>query len=148
DLGIQMQVTPHVYRDQGGVYVQLELAPEVAFYSGSSNGVPIRAVRSSESVANVRDKQTLVIGGITLNDERHTEQKVPVLGHVPVLGVLFRHKERTREAKELMVFVTPTVHERPETVTWDRMLNLSISEQTAARTAPLLPSQSESGRTP
>jgi type IV pilus assembly protein PilQ len=90
-----------------------------------SNGVPIRSVRSSNNVSNVRNGQTLVIGGIVLNDERNVMQGVPGLSKLPLLGSLFRHKERSRSRNELMVFVTPTIHNEPETITWDRMINLT-----------------------
>lgn len=125
DLGIKLLVTPHVYRDVEGPYVKLELNPEVSFANGMANGVPIRSVRSSDSVANVRDGQTLVIGGIVLNDERNVEQRVPALGKIPLIGPLFKRKERAHSRNELMVFVTPHIHASPETVTWDRMINLS-----------------------
>lgn len=146
DLGIKLDVTPHVYRDQGGIYVQLELQPEVSFYNGSSNGVPIRSVRSSNTTTNVRDGQTLVIGGIIMNEQHNVEQSVPGLGKVPVLGNLFKHKERVQDRKELMVFVTPTVHDSPETITWDRMLNLSISDDVPAGTIPSLEGSRENRR--
>jgi len=129
DLGIVLNVTPHVYKDATGPYVQLELNPEVSYANGVSNGVPIRSVRSSDTVANVRDGQTLVIGGIVLNDEQTTVQRVPGLGKIPVLGALFKRKERSRSHTELMVFVTPTVHAAPESITWDRMINLSDALQ-------------------
>jgi len=125
DLGIKLMVTPHVYQDTGGPYVKLDLKPEVSFASGMANGIPIRSVRSSESVALVRDGQTLVIGGILLSDERNTKQQVPGLGKIPVLGTLFKRKERAHSRNELMVFVTPTIHETPESVTWDRTINLT-----------------------
>ena len=89
-----------------------------------SNGVPIRSVRSANSVANVRDGQTLVIGGIVMSDEHTVDQGVPGVSKVPVVGNLFKHKERSRSRNELMVFVTPTIHDSPETLTWDRMLDL------------------------
>ncbi len=125
DLGIKLGVTPHVYKDAGGPYVQMELKPEVSFSSGMSNGVPIRSVRSSDSVANVRNGQTLVIGGIVLNDDHNVVQKVPGFGSVPLLGSLFKRKERAHSRNELMVFVTPTIHDAPESITWDRMINLT-----------------------
>lgn len=125
DLGIKLLVTPHVYRDSQGPYVKLDLNPEVSFANGMANGVPIRSVRSSNSVANVRDGQTLVIGGIVLNDERNMDQRVPGLGKIPLVGGLFKRKERAHTRNELMVFVTPHIHASPETVTWDRMINLS-----------------------
>ena len=125
DLGIKLLVTPHVYQDTGGPYVKLDLKPEVSFASGMANGIPIRSVRSSESMAIVRDGQTLVIGGILLSDERSGKQEVPGLGKIPVLGSLFKRKERTQSRSELMVFVTPKIHETPESVTWDRTINLT-----------------------
>lgn len=125
DLGIILKVTPHVKEDEGGTYVQLDLEPEVSFPVGSSNGVPIRSVRSQRVIANVRDGQTLVVGGIYRNDNRNTEQRVPGLGKVPILGNLFKRTEKSKVQTELMVFATPTVHLSPETVTWDRMLNAS-----------------------
>ncbi len=125
DLGIKLMVTPHVYKDVGGPYVQLELNPEVSFSTGMSNGVPIRSVRSYSGVGNVRNGQTLVIGGIVLNDERNVTQSVPGLGKIPLLGSLFKRKEKARSRNELMVFVTPTIYDAPESITWDRMINLT-----------------------
>jgi type II secretory pathway component GspD/PulD (secretin) len=125
DLGIILRVTPHVKQDDGGRYVQLELEPEVSFPVGANNGVPIRSVRSSKLIANVRDGQTLVVGGIYRNDNRNTEQQVPGLGKVPILGNLFKRTEKSKIQTELMVFATPTIHDTPETVTWDRMLDVS-----------------------
>lgn len=129
DLGIKMVVTPHVYRDEQGTYVKLEFMPEVSFPSGSNNGVPIRSVRSYKGESNVRDGQTLVVGGIYRNDLRNIEQRVPGLGSIPVVGNLFKHTEKTRSQTELMVFLTPTVHDTPETVTWDRMLDLTAKSE-------------------
>lgn len=129
DLGIKMIVTPHVHHDERGAYVKLELEPEVSFPTGSNNGVPIRSVRSYRGESNVRDGQTLVVGGIYRNDLRHVEQRVPVLGDVPVLGALFKRTEKTRSQTELMVFLTPTVHDTPESVTWDRMLDITANSE-------------------
>ena len=136
DLGIKMMVTPHVYRDASGAYVQLDLNPEVSFSSGMSNGVPVRSVRSSNTVANVRDGQTLVIGGIILSDERNVVQQVPGIGKIPLIGNLFKRKERARTRNELMVFVTPTIHEEPESITWDKMINLTGAAKNDLKNMP------------
>jgi type II secretory pathway component GspD/PulD (secretin) len=137
DLGIKLLVTPHVYKDAQGPYIKLDLNPEVSFANGMANGVPIRSVRSSNSVANVRDGQTLVIGGIVLSDERNVEQRVPGLGKIPLVGGLFKRKERARTRNELMVFVTPRIHNTPETITWDRMINLSGAAQNETPAIPV-----------
>ncbi len=126
DIGIQLDVTPHVRKDPSGeAYIQLELKPEVSSATGVANGVPIRSLRSSNSVANVRDGQTLVIGGIVQRDSRNVNQRVPVLGDIPGLGALFRHKEKSKGNTELMIFVTPNVCARPENGPAMRELNLT-----------------------
>ena len=124
NLGITLEVTPHVYKDAGGTYVKMEIVPEVSFPSGSINGIPIRSVRRSETVASVRSGQTLVVGGILTEEERTLEMKLPWIGDIPVIGILFKRKERSKIRTELMIFVTPTVYERPEDVTWANMINI------------------------
>ena len=123
DLGIILGVTPHVLRDpEGREYIKLELEPEVSIAVGQADGVPIRSVRSSQSEANVRDGQTLVIGGIYKNDRAFIQQRVPGLGSLPVVGTLFRRTENRDIETELMVFVTPRIHDTPDSITVREMI--------------------------
>lgn len=125
DVGITLGVTPHVRRDpDGGRYILVELTPEVSTAVGVSSGVPIRAVRSSDSQRIVRDGQSLVIGGIVMADNHTVIQQLPGLGNLPVFGNLFKHKERSKTSRELMIFVTPTIHDQPEDIRWERSLEL------------------------
>lgn len=125
DIGITLDVTPHVRRDpQGERYILVELRPEVSTAVGVANGVPIRAVRSSDSQRIVRDGQSLVIGGIVMADNHQVIQKLPGLGSLPIFGNLFKHKERSTTSRELMIFVTPTIHDKPEGMRWERSLEL------------------------
>jgi type II secretory pathway component GspD/PulD (secretin) len=125
EIGIKMDVVPHVRRDPDGErYILVELTPEVSTAVGVSNGVPVRAVRSTESQRIVRDGQSLVIGGIVMADNHTVIQKLPGLGNLPIFGNLFKHKERSRTSRELMIFVTPTIHDRPEDIRWERSLEL------------------------
>lgn len=126
ELGITMEVTPHIHQDSVGKYIKLEVKPEVSFPIGTgANGVPIRSVRSATTVANVRDGQTLVIGGILREDQRDLASKVPGLGNIPLLGKLFKHTEKAKQRTELMIFVTPTIYDAPEDITWDKMIDIS-----------------------
>ncbi|MCC6696800.1 MAG: polysaccharide biosynthesis/export family protein [Candidatus Hydrogenedentes bacterium] len=143
DLGIKMGVTPHVFRDDTDVYVKLEFEPEVSYPAGASDGVPIRSVRKYTGESNVRDGQTLVVGGIYRNDLRDIEQRVPGLGKLPVLGNLFKRTEKANTQTELMIFLTPTVHDSPETVTWDRMLDVTANSQIVAPNIPIQQSKME-----
>ncbi len=125
EMGVILEVTPHVYQDETGPYVKLELNPEISFPTGMSNGVPIRSVRSSKTEANVRDRQTLVIGGIITEDEQSIVTKIPGIGSIPIFGNLFKHREKSKFRTELMIFVTPTIHTAPEQITWDKMIDIA-----------------------
>lgn len=140
-VGIELSVTPHVLNDEGGAYVKLELEPQVSFTIGSSGGVPIRSVRSSKSVANVRSGQTLVIGGIFSDDMKDTENRVPGLGKIPVIQNFFKHTEKNKVRTELMVFVTPTVYDSPEQVTWEKMID--VDTMAAKDTTAQAPARAE-----
>lgn len=125
DIGITLNVVPHVRRDPDGErYILVELTPEVSTAVGVSNGVPVRAVRSSDSQRIVRDGQSLVIGGIVMADNHTVIQKLPGLGNLPIFGNLFKHSEKSKTSRELMIFVTPTIHDKPEDMRWERSLEL------------------------
>lgn len=126
DIGIIMEVTPHVLEDKTGPYIKLDLRPEVSFLAGTgANGVPIRSVRSSHSIVNVRDGQTLVIGGVFREEDRDIVQGVPGVSKIPIFGNLFKRKEKNRSRSELIMFVTPRIHLTPEDITWDTMMDIS-----------------------
>jgi type II secretory pathway component GspD/PulD (secretin) len=131
DAGITLDVTPHVYQDDRGPYIKLELNPEVSFPVGANNGVPILSVRSTSNVANVRDKQTLVVGGIVNENEQKVVTKLPGLGDLPMIGKLFKRKEKTKERTELVIFVTPTIYQHPEDITWDKMIDVAEQDTDA-----------------
>jgi len=130
DAGIILDVTPHVHEDEKGPYVKLELKPEVSFPIGSNNGVPILSKRETETIAHVRSGQTMVIGGILNEDTHDVETKLPGIGNLPIIGRLFKHKEKTKERRELMIFVTPTIYENPEDITWDTMIDMDLDGST------------------
>lgn len=141
EMGIILRVTPHVYQDTVGDYVKLDLRPEVSFPTGIVNGVPIRSLRTSQTLANVRDGQTLIVGGIITEDQQDVVTKVAGVGSLPIVGALFRTKEKQKFRTELMIFVTPTVHRRPEEITWDQMVDVAEGISEAGLTPPTLKRQ-------
>ena len=63
----------------------------------------------------IKDGETLVIGGLISTDDTEIIRKVPILGDIPILGLLFRHKEISRVDKEVIVFLTPHIIRISET---------------------------------
>lgn len=109
EFGVRMKVKPVVDSAQNiNTHILAEVssvAPEV-----SVSGVPSFRTRRAETAVQVRDGQTIVIGGLLSNQhDRDAIRKVPWLGDIPGLGVLFRSKDYQANLSELLVFVTPEV---------------------------------------
>lgn len=109
DVGIMLSVTPHVTDSN---FVILEIHVEVSAikeWRTLSNGdeVPIIGTKETETVVTVKDQSTLVIGGLISEEERVSVFKIPLLGDIPLLKFLFRHKSLEKTKKELVVFISP-----------------------------------------
>ncbi len=107
--GTKLTVTPSI--SEAG-YLRLEYEIELSNFTGNStNGVPppktTRNVRS-ESVTIPTDA-TIVVGGIKVNDTRNTVIKVPILGDIPLLGLLFRDTSKITSEQVLYIFITPRI---------------------------------------
>jgi len=111
-VGVILNVTPRISPDG---FVRMELAPEISSLSSSSvdfgNGVtaPIFNERRATTTVSVQNGHTILIGGLvsTTNDER--EEKIPILGDIPILGHLFKSRKITRQRTELLIILTPHV---------------------------------------
>jgi type II secretion system protein D len=111
EVGIKLTVTPHINPDG---FVRMEVVQEVSDVAGSSTvaaGVtlPRFLKRIADTVVTVKDNETVVLGGLIRKREQVAEAKVPILGDVPGLGMLFRADDRSSEHTELLVILTPRV---------------------------------------
>jgi len=70
-------------------------------------GVPGFQVQSVQTTARVRADQSLILGGLLSYEESLDEQKVPILGSIPVLAPLFTWKQKQRVERELLFVITP-----------------------------------------
>ena len=117
NVGIQLEIKPQI---TDGNEIRLEIRQEVSSISG-----PVSAI-SSELVTNKREIQTtvrasdgdvIVLGGLIEQTERITVDKVPLLGDIPILGRAFRSEGTTRENRNLMIFLRPTIVRNKEEMT-------------------------------
>ena len=69
--------------------------------------------KSLSSEVTVENGGTAIIGGIFQTTEREDEVKIPILGDIPLIGHFFRHKSKLQDKTELLVFLTPTVLDKP-----------------------------------
>jgi general secretion pathway protein D len=109
DVGLTLRVKPQI--SENGT-VKLQIFQEVSSVDPASlaavSGITTNK-RSIESTVLVDDGAIVVLGGLLSDEYSGNEQKVPVLGDVPVLGNLFKTERRTRSKKNLMVFLRPVV---------------------------------------
>ncbi|MCD6080029.1 MAG: type IV pilus secretin PilQ [Candidatus Omnitrophica bacterium] len=109
DVGISLEVTPHVSPDNK---IKLTLHPEVSSitgYTGPNDERPIIDTREASTQVQLRDGETVVIGGLIKQNKIDTVSKVPVLGDLPLLGLVFRHKSKSLESTDLLIFVTAKI---------------------------------------
>jgi type IV pilus assembly protein PilQ len=108
---LQLQVTPQITPDNR-IILDLDVRDdEVGQVVVESGGVNVPAIDTREVTTQVlvNDGQTVVLGGILTTNAHNTENKVPLLGDIPVLGHLFKSTDRTNKKDELLIFVTPKI---------------------------------------
>lgn len=108
DVGLTLKVKPQI--SEGGV-VRLQIYQEASsVVSGvDSSAGPVTNKRSIESTILVDDGAIIALGGLMEDSYSGGEEKVPVLGDVPLLGNLFRYDTRRRSKTNLVVFLRPVV---------------------------------------
>jgi len=112
EIGIKLTVTPQINPDG---FVRMAIEQEVSDLTGSTVDVgqgvtaPIFFRRNANTTVTVMDGETVVLGGLITTRDETREQKVPLLGDIPGLGLLFRNDVTTERRTELLVILTPRV---------------------------------------
>ncbi len=112
DVGITLKITPQISE---GEYVKMDIYQEVsALVGGQSDNIlttvgPTITKRSTKTSVVVRDKQTVVIGGLMQDSEEETTTKAPFFGDIPLIGWLFKYKTTQKTKTNLLVFLTPHI---------------------------------------
>ena len=104
--GISMKFSPRV-TDKGEIIMRIE--PEVSDAVETANSMPTVNRRKVSTTVMVRDGETLVIGGLKLKSDYESKSKFPVLGDLPVLGLLFTNTKKASVDTETVIFITPKI---------------------------------------
>jgi general secretion pathway protein D len=112
-VGIILKVTPFITSD-GLVQMIVQpstssIDPSISIPISAGVSAPVIDVRSADTVVVTPDGQTVVIGGLMRNDSGEVVTKIPILGDIPLLGNLFKHKVSSSQKTELLIFLTPHV---------------------------------------
>jgi general secretion pathway protein D len=108
DVGNNIKVTPHI-NDSDEVRLEIEQeSSQAGAPLGALGAIPITKRTASTTVV-VADQQTVVIGGLMQESQTKSKSKVPILGDVPILGVLFSSTKNERKKTNLLLILTPHV---------------------------------------
>ena len=111
EVGISLRVTPRINEDGK---ITLDVHPQVEDiigYAGpSDNQKPITSERSVQTTITVNAGETVALGGLLKDDEITNVQRVPILGHIPLLGkLLFTNTSKEKSTSDLIILITPTI---------------------------------------
>lgn len=108
EVGTSLKITPQINEGSG---VKLEIEQETSGLAADS-GNALTQVTNTRTITTsvfVNDGEVLILGGLSDDQLRENEQRVPGLGRIPGLGWLFRSRSTDRERTNLMVFIRPTI---------------------------------------
>jgi type II secretory pathway component GspD/PulD (secretin) len=116
NLTVRLSVTPRISANN---YVKLLVTPSVirlgdlvtSVVGGVPNTVPSFETRTINTSVMIPSGNTLVMGGLIQDNVHQQNTKVPLLGDIPYLGLLFRNDSKSRTKSNLIVFLTPTIVE-------------------------------------
>ncbi|MES2308655.1 MAG: type II and III secretion system protein [Verrucomicrobiota bacterium] len=129
DIGVKMEVQPQVPADKSSV--ELALAPDIIdfdgfinygeqvniidaggaahFFSANTINQPVFVSRKIQTKVTVKDKYTFVLAGLGRDEVQKTDDKIPILGDLPLIGSAFRSHAVKTTKKNLLIFVTPRI---------------------------------------
>ena len=116
EIGVILNVTPSI-NPEG--FVRMQIEPEISRLSLQTTQIseyfksPVVTRRRANTTVTVKDGQTVVIGGLISDRFERVDNKIPLLGDIPVLGSLFRQHKENSSKTELLIVLTPHVVRSP-----------------------------------
>ena len=112
DTGLTLTVTPHI-RSGNLIALDIEQSTEDVLTAMGAT-MPVTAKRHVRTSVIVADGETVILGGMVKETERHLRRRVPGLAYIPLIGRLFQRTSREREKLDFVIFLTPHIIDSPE----------------------------------
>jgi type II secretory pathway component GspD/PulD (secretin) len=106
-VGVSLIIAPYI---SGKGEITVDIQPEVSDVVGTGvTGLPVVSKRAVSTKIRVKDGETIVIGGLIQKNVSVTKRKIPLLGDIPLLGLLFSRTEKRVDEVETVIFITPHI---------------------------------------
>ncbi|HET9122647.1 MAG TPA: type II secretion system secretin GspD [Acidiferrobacteraceae bacterium] len=112
DVGLSLKIKPQI--SQGNA-IKLKIAEDVSSIAPATTGAVdiVTNKRSLSTTVLVDNARTIVLGGLIENSVTNSRQSIPILGRIPILGALFKYRQRQNTKTNLMIFLKPTIVRAP-----------------------------------
>ncbi|MHB1698049.1 MAG: secretin N-terminal domain-containing protein [bacterium] len=107
-LGLTLTVTP-IVESKNSIMLNINVTNSQPDFGQQVNGFPSVNNKSVTTTVMVKNNSTLVIGGILYTDKSHSNNGIPILSQIPVLGYLFSSRNRQVSKEQLMIFISPKI---------------------------------------
>lgn len=106
----QLFILPHINGDNT-ISMQVNPTLSTSTTTFGANGFPTTTTKSQTVSAfrRLRNGETMVVGGFINRQVSETDDRVPLLSQLPIIGRLFQQKSRTSRGSEILIFITPTI---------------------------------------
>ena len=108
NAALELRATPQITAE-GTIIMYIEIRNNAADFANLVSGIPPIITQSAETTVMVPDGGTTVIGGIYRTEDSITRERVPFFHKIPILGSLFKSFARTKQNRELLIFITPRI---------------------------------------
>ncbi|MGB3861516.1 MAG: type IV pilus secretin PilQ [Candidatus Aminicenantaceae bacterium] len=108
NAALELRATPQITAE-GTIIMYIEIRNNAADFANLVNGIPPITTQSAQTTVMVPNGGTTVIGGIYRTEDSITHERVPLLHKIPILGNLFKSFARTKQTRELLIFITPRI---------------------------------------
>ena len=108
EANLELTVTPHITSDQT-VFLDIALSNDRPDFAAAVAGNPSITTKSITTRVLVPDGDTTVLGGVYATAESWSQSRIPGLGSIPILGLLFKNSSKERTQNEMLVFITPRI---------------------------------------
>ncbi|MFH2139031.1 MAG: secretin N-terminal domain-containing protein [Candidatus Omnitrophota bacterium] len=127
DVGVKLNVTPKISKDD---FITLKIHPEVSSarrVAEVNNALAVDTTQADTTVV-IKDGETIVMGGLIKDTTSKIRTKVPILGDIPLIGLLFRSYVDTKVKKEIVVFITPHILKVPSILTKEQKRSEAVEQ--------------------
>jgi len=138
DVGLTLKVKPRISNDNK-VTLDINTILEDVTTTDSSSGNANTSKKEVKTTAIVNNGESVILGGLIQDKEESTENKIPLMGDIPLLGKLFTHDQTDTTKKSLVVIVTPYIIPKSKDLTYvrDQLAELKMLEDRYLRKALL-----------